>query len=111
MRTMFHARVTGGTGAIAAQSGTAPNPFNPFIMPVVIARTGAGVYTYTFTGLGTFSLAQFKVMIGIEGGAGNANYQYNAATNVLTISTFVIAAATDENHWVCIEEIGDNTAS
>lgn len=111
MRTMFFARVVGASGALQAQSGTAPNPFNPFTMPCVIARTGAGTYTYTFTGLGTISFAQFKATCGIEGGAGNANAQLSVATNVLTVLASVAAVATDENHWVCLEEIGDNTAS
>lgn len=111
MRTMFFARVVGGTGALQAQAGTTSNPFNPQGMPVVIARTGAGTYTYTFTGFGTLSLAEFKITAGIEGGAGNANMQYSVATNVLTLLASVAAVATDESHWVCLEYIGDTTAS
>lgn len=111
MRTMFFARTVGASGALQAQGGTTSNPYNPQGMAVVVARTGAGVYTYTFTSLGTFSLTEFKVALGIEGGAGNANIQYSVATNVLTVSSFVAAVATDENHWVHLEYIGDQTAS
>lgn len=85
-------QVTGATGAIVANFGFASS-----------TRTGAGAYTLVSNRAFTNPVVTFCIL----GGAGNANYQVapNADKVTFAVTTFVGAAATDENFVMALEEM------
>jgi hypothetical protein len=109
MRTVFFARVKGSDGTFQTQSGIAANPFNPVANTCTPGRTSAGLYTLVFGN--AFPIANYKYTAGLEGAAVNGNAQVSVSTVTATIRTSIGAVATDEDFWVCIEEIGDSSAS
>ena len=102
----FYATVVGATGLFTAP-GAAPapaqNPVSTDGLACVPARTGAGVYTLTFSQ--AKPTTEYMYSMGVIGGAGNANIQFAVAGAVVNITTFVVAVATDENFWILIEPI------
>jgi hypothetical protein len=91
--------VTGATGATTALEG-----------PVVVARTGAGVYTLTLTpsagGALSCAAANCVCMITLRT-SGTSNYIHTSAT-VKTVNTFAVdgTTATDKNFDFVIYDLG-----
>ncbi len=109
MRTVFFARVKGSDGTFQTAVAPTPNPFNPVAFTCTPGRTSAGLYTLTFGQ--AFPVTEYRYTAGLEGAAANGNVQLSVTTNVLTVLASITATATDENFWVCIEAIGDQSAS
>lgn len=97
-----------GSGVVivaVAANGTLVSQFGN--CAAVPAKTGAGVYTLTFTGR-SFGNNDVNVTPTIIGGAGNANIEFAWNANpgtVLNVTTFVGAVATDEAWQVVIAPI------
>lgn len=109
MRTVFFARIKGSDGSFQTTVAPTPNPYNPIANPCTPARTSAGLYTQTFGQ--AYPVTEYKYTAGLEGAAANGNAQVSVTGAVVTVSTSIAAVATDENFWLCVEAIGDQSAS
>lgn len=103
---VFFAQVVGTTGAFAAPpAAPAPgnNPVNNVVNACTPARTGAGVYTLTFTN--PMPITEYKYSGDCIGAAISGNWQFAVVGAVVTVRTSLAAVATDEDFWIEIEPI------
>lgn len=114
---LIYCQVVGTTGAFTAP-GAAPAPAqNPLCnyqgVTITPARSGAGVYTLTFTNTASAAaqalpITEYKYSVGVIGGVGGDTAIVSVATNVATVRTATAAGpgtATDKDFWIQIEPI------
>jgi hypothetical protein len=115
----FYAQIVAATGLFLAPPPAPSYSFNGPVAPIINpiadigllcapARTGAGVYTLTFGTSASDALptSEYKYTLGLLGApAANSNIQFSVAGNVVTVTTSVVAVATDLAWWIQIEPI------